>query len=328
MMHSNLELNSLEKAIISTIVYFDIFNYPLTLIEIWKWLYIDQKLSVNLKFKISDIQEVLGKSKNLKKIIETKNGFYFLKGKEKLINLRFQRYKFNQSRWKKLRRITMFLQMIPDVKMIAACNTMAINAIEPKSDIDVFFIITKNRIWQIRFLITLVVAALGQWRHGKRIAGRICLSLYTIDENLNFKPISKKPYDIYLIYWITLVYPILDRETYIKFIQQNNWISNFLPNYITYEPVLFERKISKIFILDNLRKVLEKILEGNFGDLVEKWFKKIQLLKMKKNYYSRMYEDSTDVVISDKMLKFHERDRRVLIRDLYEKKMAKISQLI
>jgi len=167
---------------------------------------------------------------------------------------------------------------------------------------------------------------LGQWRHKKRIANKICLSWYITDENLNLSWVLKKPYDILLTFWVTLVCPILDRGVYDKFIQENQWVRGFLPNYIKYEPVLFERKFFKIFILDILKKFLEKILEGKFGNLIEEWFKKIQILKMKNNFHSRMQKDNTDVVISDKMLKFHEIDRRILVRDLFEKKMVQISQ--
>lgn len=335
MTNQNSKLNDLEKAIISAIAYFDIYNYPLTLCEIWKWLYINKSQisnpksqNYNLKFKISDVQEILKNSKNLKKIIETKDGFYFLKGREKFVDLRFQKYKFAQPRWKKLKRIVTLLQIIPNVKMIAACNTMAINDIEPESDIDVFIIIKKNRIWLTRFLITLIVAALGQWRHKKRIANKICLSWYITDENLNLNWVLKKPYDILLTFWITLVCPILDRGVYNKFIKENQWVRDFLPNHIKYEPILFERKFSKIFILDILRRFLEKIFEGKLGNLVERWFKKIQILKMKKNFQSHIQKDNTDVVISDKMLKFHEIDRRTLIRGLFEKKIAQISQAL
>lgn len=321
------KFNFLERAIISTLAYFSAQKYPLTLLEIWKWLYMkNQNENANTKIKISEIQDLLDSSERLKKITDNKNGFYYLKGDENLIELRKQRHNLSQPRWKKLRRIVTLLQIVPHIKMIAACNTMAINDIREESDLDVFIIIKDGRIWQARFFITLLVAAMGQWRHKKRIASKVCLSWYITDKDLDLNWVTKKPYDILLTYWVTLVYPLLDRDIYYQFMRENLWVKDFLPNYIYYQPVLFERKVSKIFILDILRKFFEKILSGRLGDIVEKFFKKIQIGKMKKNIKG-LARENTDVIISDQMLKFHEKDRRNLFREMYEEKLKEFSPL-
>ena len=213
---SNIEqkLNNLEKAIISTLAYFKVHKYSLTLLEIYKWLYVNRIKNYESKikeYKISDIQNTLDNSENLKEIIRCKNGFYYLKGDEELVELRKKRHNLAQSRWKKLRRITSILQIIPNVKMIAACNTLVLNDIKSDSDIDVFVIIKDGRMWQARFYITALVVLLGQWRHKNNIANKICLSFYVTDKSLNLKWLAKKPYDPMLTYWVTFVYPLLDR---------------------------------------------------------------------------------------------------------------------
>jgi hypothetical protein len=346
LINKSQNLSSLEQAIVSTCLYFDIFDYPLTLVELWKWLYVNFQFSISnfqLKgAKISDIQEVLENSENLKKVIESKNGFYFLKGKENFVDLRFQKYKFAQLRWKKLKRIVTLLQAIPNVMMIAACNMMAINDIKPESDIDVFIIIKKNRIWLTRFLITLLVRAVGQWRHKKRIAGKICLSFYITDDALNLQSIAKKPYDIYLTYWVTLIVPLyknqnfnskfknnkIQKDIYQEFLKANFWVNEYLPNFISFEPVKFERKVSENKFFNLIKIIGERISDSRIGDWSEKLFKKIQKQKMEKNYQSAYYKKDLSVIISDQMLKFHELDRRILVRNLFEKKMAEISQKI
>jgi hypothetical protein len=44
----------LEKSILSVICYFDIFEYPLTLLEIWQWLFTDQV--INQSIELSEIK--------------------------------------------------------------------------------------------------------------------------------------------------------------------------------------------------------------------------------------------------------------------------------
>ncbi len=319
------KLNDLEEAIISTLAYFSVHKYPLTLMEIYKWLYArDQESKIkDWNIKLSDIQKALDESKSLKKIIGCKNGFYYLKGNEKLVELRKKRHNLAKDRWKKLRRIASILQIIPNIKMFAACNTLVLNDIKEDSDIDVFVIIKDGRMWQTRFFITALVFLLGQWRHKSNIANKICLSFYVTDKSLNLEWLAKKPYDPMLCYWVTFIYPLLDRGAYGQFIEENEWVRKYVPNFIKYNPNLLERKVDKIFIFDILRKSLEAILNTKIGDLVEKYFKKIQEGKMKKNSDS-WQRDDTDVIITDQMLKFHEKDRRDYFRKVYEENLKKI----
>ena len=56
----------LDQAILSTIVYFDIFDYPLTISEIWKWLYIKDGID---KYNISDILDRIEINYNIMKVL-------------------------------------------------------------------------------------------------------------------------------------------------------------------------------------------------------------------------------------------------------------------
>jgi hypothetical protein len=45
---------------------------------------------------------------------------------------------------------------------------------------------------------------------------------------------------------------------------------------------------------------------------------------MKKNYHSAFKKESSDVIISDQMLKFHEVDKRDAFRKKFEEKLKRI----
>ncbi|MEW6407589.1 MAG: hypothetical protein AB1465_02775 [Patescibacteria group bacterium] len=353
-------LSAQEQSILSTITFFDIFNYPLTLFEMWKWQYKNFQFPISnfqsnsksqiSNSKISEIQKILENNENLRKVIESKNGFYFLQGREELVARRRDLYRNAEERWKKLQRVANILQYVPNVKMIAACNTLPINDFKPESDIDAFIIVKKNRIWQTRFFVTALVGLLGQWRHKKNIAKKICLSFYVTDDALNLEPIAKKPYDIYLAYWIALVAPLYvsgchsegtegerkisltaggffasaQDDVYRKFLHANSWVKNYLPNFIGFEPVEFERKVGKSRFFDSIKEIKEKISDSKIGDWFEKFFKKIQKNKMGKNYQSAYRRGGSNVIISDQILKFHEIDRRDEFRKIFELKLAKI----
>lgn len=47
------------------------------------------------------------------------------------------------------------LSWIPGIKMVAVVNSLSMYATHQDSDIDLFIITKKNRIWIVRFLVTL-----------------------------------------------------------------------------------------------------------------------------------------------------------------------------
>jgi len=102
-------------------------------------------------------------------------------------------------------------------------------------------------------------SVMGQWRHKNHIAKKLCLSFYVTDDNLNFQPIAKKPYDIYLDYWITMVSPLLDRGVYSKFVKENDWVGSSLPGRYKYKPIDYEREVQVSKVLDSIRRLLEII---------------------------------------------------------------------
>ena len=72
----------------------------------------------------------------------------------------------------------------------------------------------------------------------------------------------------------------------------------------------------------------EKVLKGFFGDIGESFFKYIQLAKMSANKQSIAKEKDSRVVINDKMLKFHENERRVLYRQKFEERLNQVLEKI
>lgn len=321
------KLNLLQKSILATVCYYDVFNHPLTGFEVFKYL-INPLFIIN-KFgdkKNQDIEPVRKNSyisilKELKNIpqIEEEKGFYFLRGRKEIVKTRINRQKIAISRWKKVYKIVKFLQICPFIKMIAVCNGLAIRNSKKEADIDFFIIIKKGRIWMTRFFITFLIWIIGEWRHKNKIKERICLSFYITEQALNLKNIAIQPYDIYLAHWILELKPVhYHGDIYKKFFQENKWLEFYFLNFgqILNEPHP-QLRVSKWAI--SIRKILEKILKGRIGDLIEKLFKLFE----KRKIISKLtaHDIPTAVVISDEILKFHENDKRKYFQEKFEKKL-------
>jgi hypothetical protein len=176
--------NNLEEAILMVIVFFDMFDYPLTSFEIWKFL--------NVKCELYDVLEVLVEIKNinfnnvntptlLAKRGQQKNGFYFLAGREEIADLRVKRYNIADRKFKRAILIGRVFKIIPWIKMLAVGNIMGSNNSKDESDIDLFIISQKNRVWITRFFCVSIIKIFGIRPTTNNVRDKICLSFF-VDE--------------------------------------------------------------------------------------------------------------------------------------------------
>ncbi len=312
--------SELEKAILATLAYFDIFDYPLTLMEIFRYLYQPSAVNYQSPDTFLDLQQVLHSNQNLKEAISQKNGFYFLKGREDLIKKRKERHDIAQPKWKIAQKAAKYLQLVPFIKMMTVCNTLAYDNAEEKSDIDFFIVVKSGRMWTARFIATLLMQFLGLRRYNRKIKDRICLSFYVTEDNLDLSNMAIQD-DIYLRYWITQVVPLYVRDDMdVEFAKANKWTKNYLPNFVLYQAGQKRKVLDNRFFIA-VRTIREKMLRGRLGDAIEGWLRKIQRSKMDKNTRSLAQKSGTEVIISDKMLKFHEIDRREEFRKKFSEKL-------
>lgn len=308
----------LSEAVLKTVVYFDIFDYPLTSVEIWRFLYQESA-------PLSEVIAALENDEQLKTVLETKNGFYFLKGREGIAQMRIERQQQAMKKWQIAQKAVRLLRFAPFVQFIAICNDLAYQNAPAKSDIDFFICLRKGRIWTGRFLITALLYLARLWRHGRKITNRICLSFFITDEALNLASLLKQPEDPYFAFWLATFWPIFDRGLLQKFFQANSWLQSYFPNLQT---ILAHPQWS---IQDSTgsywwRKMGERILGSKIGDYLEKFLRWLQIKKMckTKECAPEQLTRGTDVIISDKILKFHEQDTREAVRKKWEELLQKI----
>ncbi len=296
-------MNQQNKKILETIAWFDVFDWPLNLAELQKYAQLESS------------DEIPNDSL---KSIENINGFYFLKGRQEIIRKRIFRQKIAIKKIKIGKFAAEILSFIPFIKMVAICNDLAYFNAPKESDIDFFIVVKSGRIWTARFFSTIILFFLGLWRHGKKIKNRICLSFFICDNNLNLEEIAYKN-DIYLKFWILQIILLFNRkDIYQKFLKENSWVTKDFPGFFRNLPsqkIGIETKIIQIFF--------EKILEGRLGNFLEKFLKIIQLRIMNKK---SPWQKEKNVIISNKILKFHERDRRKYFRNTFNQKLIEIRE--
>ncbi|MEK7142831.1 MAG: hypothetical protein AAB785_01345 [Patescibacteria group bacterium] len=292
-------MTKIELSIFKTLAFFAVFGRPLTLEEIWQYLY---------KLKASQLQVLIG-LENLQKNskINRKNQYYFL-NRQPLIIAEFENRKLVcQRNWQKVKWVIRLLRNIPFVKNISIINSLAFGTSNEKSDIDILLIAKKNRLWTTRALLVLLLEIIGQNKNKWYQAGKFCLG-FAFDENrLNLSQI-KKDYPAHFVYWLASLAPVYDRGIYRKLIQANSLVE-ILPNWQVKNPKI----TSPTFTL------LEKWFSGKLGDRLEAFLARIQINKVWRDPQNKKAEGNK--VIADKsMLKMHPMDRR----GEYQKKWLEI----
>lgn len=206
--------------------------------------------------------------------------------------------------WKKVYRYTPILHLIPWVLFVWVGNSLSMNACHEDSDIDLFIITRKNRLWTVRILTTLYFTILGQRKTAKKHAGKFCLSFFITEDALDFWEFAIKN-DVYLYFWILYLKPIIDKEnTYEQFLQvQKSWA-----DFSEYEEI---SEKNKEYILHTSSKISTHC---KIWDVLETFFKALFLPKTKKSF--QKLGRPFWVIISDDILKFHDNDRRKEVRDI------------
>ena len=202
------------------------------------------------------------------------------------------------------------------MKAIFICNNLAYQNASEGSDIDLAIICENNRIWTARFFSTLLMKMLGQRPTENKHQDKICQSFFITTCNLNLKSLAYKN-DIHFTYWLNQFLPIYGKPELIeKFFNSNSWTKKCLPNF---EPITTnERWVIKSKSLN--KRFFELILKTKLiGGPLNKLLKILQLKILPKNLNNLAKEDNTNVVISDEVLKFHDKDKRIQFRDKWEK---------
>jgi hypothetical protein len=271
--------SSLSGNILSTIIYYDILDYPLTAFELWKYLTLVRGDAAEKdKCTLGEVIEVL-ENKDIKNHIEEYRGFYFLKGRKILVEHRIQNDKKSIAKYKIAEKVAWWLRFAPFVRMIAVTGTLAMKNSEKDSDIDFFVVLAKDRIFTGRLIVTLIVYLLGKRRYGKKIKNRVCLNYFITTGSLEIKR-----QDLFAANEYSFIYPLYGFDIFQKFCEANiSWINMLKPNYQFPELKPAEHYLEHSKVSRLIQKTKEALINILGGDRIEAWLKKKQIAKIKKN---------------------------------------------
>ena len=308
-------MTELQQSILKTLIYFDIHDYPLTVMEVWKWLYRDYADKTQIGTdgswinhgSITDIQKIINQMSDK---VESKDGFYFLKGRGELIKIRLDRYNLTEQKFKRARKFVKILWLIPFVRCVMVVNRLAYSNVHQNSDIDLAVVVQKNRLWLTRLLSIGLFNLLKVRPKQINRAKAIDLSFFISEDSLNLESL-KNDEDVLFPFWVSQFVPVYDDGIFDKLVKSNQWIKDYLPNSFKYQ-LNDRRQVRRVSRANWLISLLVN------WDFLEKMSKKYQMKILPQDLKEMMNQDSR-VVINDKFLKFHRHDSRVEVQEKFDK---------
>ncbi len=223
-------MDTVKIAILNTFTYFDLFDYPLTSVEAWKFLFWPNGQAV----RFEEIMVALDGLSQAGKI-EFRDGFYYLAGRVEIINLRALRHRLSIPKMQLARREARRLMRFPGTLGVAINNSLAYRNSRVGGDIDFFIITRANAIWQARGAAAAYTAFFDKRPRPTLKQNQICLCFFAALSALNLEsyllPDEYGLPDIDFIYRLAMMKPICgDGSVWDKFYAANQWLARFLPN--------------------------------------------------------------------------------------------------
>lgn len=252
------DLSKLERAIIATITYRDLFDYPVTVEEIHRYLH-------RVTCELSDVRAALEDAEFANRYLASDGEFYALKQRDELFAVRRERRQLAEDLWPKALARGAVLSTLPFIRMVGVTGSLAPNNPNQAADIDFMFVTEGGRLWSTRALAK-VLALLDR----KFSSGELCPNFFVSTRALELEGQS-----LYIAQELAQMVPIYGMDEYDSLRDANPWIYDFLPNAAGAPPVPHRCEPSAPLI----RQVGETMLRTPLGDWFESRYCRYKLHK-------------------------------------------------
>ncbi|MDH3652355.1 MAG: nucleotidyltransferase domain-containing protein [Saprospiraceae bacterium] len=270
-----LRLSPTSKKVLLTLLYHEVFSYPLTLAEI------HQRINI-VDLSISQLNETVDQLVELE-LLQKIEGFHLIKwrpdwiSKRKLANSRSKRMEP-----KALRRARLIAKF-PFVRAVFFSGTFAKGLMTMDSDIDFFIITAEDRLWLARTLLILY----------KKIFLLNSRKFFCVNYFIDETRLLIEEQNLFTATEIATLRPAFGKKIYEAFRRTNSWVEKYYPNFSSRSVLSKEMKKARI------KSALEFLFSGTVGMRMDAFFFKKTLLFWKRKF-DWMDEDTFQIALKSK----------------------------
>jgi hypothetical protein len=296
-----------DDAVLKTLVYADLYDYPLKAEEIYEGL-------LAASASLGEVKRALQVWEN-RGLVAHSGTFFFMQGHAANVNLRQERWQHSRALLKKHAWLLRLIIRFPLVRSVALSGALAFENCRRDDDIDLFILADGGRLWIAHAALVVMLNFLKK----RRI---ICLNcLCALDRpNIDDR-------DFFVAHQIAFLRPLSGLEHFQKFCAANAWIEDYLPQRRAGGDNLLPAEISALItagpLTENpwLKRLTEKILSWPVFDYLETWIFRL---------YSRRIQRLTghlrpgSVVVRPGQIKLFTNDHRHHIKNALQRRLQEI----
>ncbi|HET9495883.1 MAG TPA: hypothetical protein VFR15_16780 [Chloroflexia bacterium] len=289
-------VDAVAESILRTLAYSDLFDYPLTPEEIWRY-------QAGTGYSAVCITRALERDAGLGARVARHDAFYALRGREKVFGTRAERAELSRPVWRRARAYARILARLPYVRMVAVTGALAMNNLGDRPDIDFMVVTRAGRVWIARRLI------IGLVRLARLAGDELCPNYIIADINLE---IDQR--DLFTAHELAQMVPLAGERVYRALLASNTWASEYLPVAFR-EPFALEETRR----LRPIARFLERALQTRALDRWEAW----EMRRLRGRLRPVIGEDA-EVVCSPEQCKGHTGRHRHWITTRYQQRLSEL----
>jgi len=232
-----------------SVVYADMFDYPLTLEEVHRDL-------VGVAATTAETAHAVGTLLTVGRLA-VDGPFLILPGRDGLAELRRERRERARRLWPAARRFGTIIAGLPFVRMVAVSGSLAAENPDARADLDYLIVTRPGRLWLVRALVVTLV------RLARRAGVRLCPNYL-----LTTGALALPRHDVYTAHELLQAVPVAGFAVHRLMLERNRWAAHWLPNrYAAATPPY--RSDARLW--NTVRQGAEVALSGTLGDRIEAW---------------------------------------------------------
>jgi hypothetical protein len=287
---------SLSHAILRTVAYGDLFDFPMTAAEILRYL----------EAIPASADEVRHAAERMSPGQLQHAGRYFvLPGRAQLAEIRDRRAVVATRLWPDAERCAYSLGRLPFVRMVAVTGALAMDNVDDGADLDFLIVTEPARVWLCRTVIIQLV------RLYKLRGVVICPNWI-----LSREAIRLERRDLFSARELAQMVPLVGPEVYRQMIEANDWMRELLPNAVgpprTNQPVTVGAS--------PVTRLGEVVLRSAVGDPLERWVQ-----RRKTREIGRLSPGNPEVVLDHRQCKGHVDGHGRRIAEAYRERLRSLS---
>lgn len=316
-------MTDLRNAILATLAYYDVIDFPLTSFEIFRYLMNPGRVEkirngvgdISLRDVISGLDQLIGEGR----LIE-QHGKYFLSGDRlHTAAVRNEREVNAAYKWKKLLRRAWWLQAVPYVRGLWASGSLAMSSASEQSDFDFIVVAKAGRLYTCRLLLSLAAWLMGSLRRRRdtTASDKFCFNHYLTDASLRIANES-----LYTARIFTTIRPVLSEPGLLeRFYLENLWLNKYVYTFRPGEEII-RQAIRLNGLLKLVARAAEVFLDLPCGIPIEYLVRWRQVRRIRRN--PETFQSGGRVLWADGQLEFHPRSAERSILERYNQKILEL----